>query len=236
MTMAAARIIDLVSSLPPLRGRVQANAPLAPFTWFRVGGPAEALVRPADEADLAQFLRALPLEIPVHVIGACSNLIIRDGGLPGVVVRLARGFGKVSLDGDGVVVGAAALDVTVSEYLAAAELTGLEFLSGIPGSIGGAVVMKRRRLWRRRRVLPRLGRCGHARRRTTPSRRSRSRLRLPSLASAARCPRGARPAARPTRCPHGNSITHGRDPHRARSLAAGTVHAPAVPPSAIRPT
>jgi UDP-N-acetylmuramate dehydrogenase len=141
MTMAAARITDFVTSLPPLRGRVQANAPLAPFTWFRVGGPAEALVRPADEADLAQFLHALPLEIPVHVIGACSNLIIRDGGLPGVVIRLARGFGKVSLDGDGVVVGAAALDVTVAEYAAAAELTGLEFLSGIPGSIGGVVVM-----------------------------------------------------------------------------------------------
>ena len=128
MTMAAARITDFVTSLPPLRGRVQANAPLAPFTWFRVGGPAEALVRPADEADLAQFLHALPLEIPVHVIGACSNLIIRDGGLPGVVIRLARGFGKVSVDGDGVVVGAAALDVTVAEYAAAAGLTGLEFL------------------------------------------------------------------------------------------------------------
>ena len=71
-----------------LRGRVQADAPLAPFTWFRVGGPAEALVRPADAADLAQFLRALPHDVPVHVIGACSNLIIRDGGLPGVVIRL----------------------------------------------------------------------------------------------------------------------------------------------------
>jgi UDP-N-acetylmuramate dehydrogenase len=141
MTMAAPCITDLANSLPPLRGRAQANAPLAPFTWFRVGGPAEALVRPADEADLAQFLRALPLDIPVHVIGACSNLIIRDAGLPGVVIRLARGFGKLSLDGDGVLVGAAALDVTVAEYAAAAELTGLEFLSGIPGSIGGAVVM-----------------------------------------------------------------------------------------------
>ena len=92
MTMAAARITDFANSLPPLRGRVQANAPLAPFTWFRVGGPAEVLVRPADADDLAQFLHALPLEIPVHVIGACSNLIMRDGGLPGVVIRLARGF------------------------------------------------------------------------------------------------------------------------------------------------
>src|SRR5580704_9877807 len=107
MTMAAARITDFVTSLPPLRGRVQANAPLAPFTWFRVGGPAEALVRPADEADLAQFLHALPLEIPVHVIGACSNLIVRDGGLPGVVIRLARGFGTIAVEADGVIAGAA---------------------------------------------------------------------------------------------------------------------------------
>src|SRR5262249_32107116 len=116
--------------LPPLRGRVQANAPLAPFTWFRVGGPAEALARPADEADLVAFLRALPLDIPVHVIGACSNLIIRDGGLPGVVIRLARGFGTITVEPDGVIAGAAALDVTVAEHAAAAGLTGLEFLSG----------------------------------------------------------------------------------------------------------
>ena len=130
-----------VERLPPLRGRVQANASLAPFTWFRVGGPAEALVRPVDEADLAQFLRALPLEIPVHAIGSCSNLIIRYGGLPGVVIRLSRGFGAVAVEADGVIAGAAALDVTVAEHAAAAALTGLEFLSGIPGSIGGAVVM-----------------------------------------------------------------------------------------------
>jgi UDP-N-acetylmuramate dehydrogenase len=127
--------------MPPLRGRMQANAPLAPFTWFRVGGPAEVLVRPADAADLTQFLQALPLEIPVHVVGACSNLIIRDGGLPGVVVRLVRGFGDIVVEADGVVAGAAALDMTVAEHAAVAGLTGLEFLSGIPGSMGGAVVM-----------------------------------------------------------------------------------------------
>jgi UDP-N-acetylmuramate dehydrogenase len=138
---AAVRSAGLVDRLPPLRGRVQANAPLAPFTWFRVGGPAEALVRPADEVDLAQFLCRLPLDIPVHVIGACSNLIIRDGGLPGVVIRLARGFGAISVDPEGVVAGAAALDVSVAEAAAAAGLSGVEFLSGIPGSIGGAVVM-----------------------------------------------------------------------------------------------
>ena len=90
--MAAAPVAAFVDTLPPLRGRVQVNAPLAAFTWFRVGGPAEVLIRPADAEDLAQFLHALPLEIPVHVVGACSNVIIRDGGLPGVVVRLARGL------------------------------------------------------------------------------------------------------------------------------------------------
>jgi len=139
--MAAVRVADFIDTLPKLRGRVQANAPLAPFTWFRVGGPAELLVRPADAADLALLLHALPHDVPVQVIGACSNLIIRDGGLPGVVIRLARGFGAISVEPDGIVCGAAALDVTVAEHAAAAGLTGLEFLSGIPGTIGGAVVM-----------------------------------------------------------------------------------------------
>ena len=131
----------VLEALPPLRGRVQANAPLAPQAWFRVGGSAEALVRPADDADLVELLRGLPLEIPVHVIGACSNLIIRDGGVPGVVIRLTRGFSTIEVEADGIVAGAAALDIMVARAAAAAELSGLEFLSGIPGSIGGAVVM-----------------------------------------------------------------------------------------------
>jgi UDP-N-acetylmuramate dehydrogenase len=139
--MTAARSPDFVASLPPLRGRVQANAPLAPFTWFRAGGAAEALVRPADTDDLSGFLRDLPHEIPVHVIGACSNLIVRDGGLPGVTIRLARGFNAIEAEANGIIAGAAALDMTVAEHAAAAGLTGLEFLSGIPGSIGGAVAM-----------------------------------------------------------------------------------------------
>jgi UDP-N-acetylmuramate dehydrogenase len=139
--MAAARIPGFVESLPKLRGRVQANAALAPSTWFRAGGAAEALVRPADADDLAGFLRDLPHEVPVHAIGACSNLIVRDGGLPGVTIRLARGFSVVAVEADGIIAGAAALDVTVAEHAAAAGLTGLEFLSGIPGSIGGAVAM-----------------------------------------------------------------------------------------------
>jgi UDP-N-acetylmuramate dehydrogenase len=135
--MAAA----LLPEWPALRGRMQADAPLAPFTWFRAGGAAEMLVRPADADDLAGFLRALPHEVPVFVIGAASNLIVRDGGLPGVTIRLARGFSAVEPEANGIVAGAAALDVTVAEHAAAAGLTGLEFLSGIPGSIGGAVAM-----------------------------------------------------------------------------------------------
>jgi len=128
-------------TLPPLRGRVQLDAPLAAFTWFRAGGRAEALVRPSDSDDLAQFLARLPDEVPVHVIGSCSNIIIRDGGLPGVTIRLARGFSAVRIAGTSVEAGAAALDVTVAEHAAAASLTGLEFMSGIPGSVGGAVAM-----------------------------------------------------------------------------------------------
>lgn len=124
-----------------LRGRIQGNAPLGPLTWFRVGGAAEFLVRPADADDLCAFLAALPPEVPVVAIGAASNLIVRDGGVPGVVVRLARGFNAIETEPDGVVAGAAALDVTVAEHAAAAGLAGLEFLSGIPGSIGGAVAM-----------------------------------------------------------------------------------------------
>ncbi len=139
--MAASRIPDFLATLPPTRGRLVADAPLAPFTWFRAGGPAEALLRPADTADLAAFLAALPHTVPVHVLGACSNLIIRDGGLLGVTIRLARGFNEIVVEPDGVIAGAGALDVTVAEHAAAAGLAGLEFLSGVPGSIGGAVAM-----------------------------------------------------------------------------------------------
>jgi UDP-N-acetylmuramate dehydrogenase len=127
--------------LPPLRGRVQRAAPLAPFTWFRVGGAADALVRPADADDLLLLLRDMPGDLPLTVIGAASNLIIRDGGLRGVTLRLARGFGEVTVEADGIIAGAAALDAVVAETAAAAGLAGLEFLIGIPGSIGGAVAM-----------------------------------------------------------------------------------------------
>ncbi len=139
--MADEIIRSLADQLPPLRGRVQADAVLASQTWFRVGGPAEALVRPADADDLGDFLRALPSDVPVTVLGAASNLIVRDGGVHGVVVKLARGFSDIAVETDGIVAGAAALDITVAEHAAAAGLAGLEFLCGIPGSIGGAVAM-----------------------------------------------------------------------------------------------
>ncbi|MBP0493527.1 UDP-N-acetylmuramate dehydrogenase [Roseomonas indoligenes] len=125
--------------LPALRGRVQKDAPLGPGTWFRVGGNADWLVRPADLDDLLRLLRRA--EAPVMVMGAASNLIVRDGGVRGIVLRLARGFGDVDVEADGVVAGAAALDANVAEHAAAAGLAGLEFLSGIPGSVGGAVAM-----------------------------------------------------------------------------------------------
>ena len=123
------------------RGRVAEQAVLAPMTWFRVGGPAEFLLRPADVEDLCAVLKDLPLEVPVTVIGAASNLIIRDGGVHGLVVKLARGFGEIVVEDDAIIAGAAALDVTVAEHAAAASCAGLEFLSGIPGTIGGAVAM-----------------------------------------------------------------------------------------------
>jgi UDP-N-acetylmuramate dehydrogenase len=139
--MAAQSIPHLIDSVPAIRGRMQADALLGPATWFRVGGAAEILVRPADTGDLAEFLAALPLEVPVTVVGAASNLIIRDGGIAGVVVRLARGFGDIEVQADAIVAGAAALDAVVAEHAAQAGLAGLEFLSGIPGAIGGAIAM-----------------------------------------------------------------------------------------------
>jgi len=126
---------------PTLRGRVQRDAVLGPATWCRVGGPAEILVRPADIDDLCTLLRDMPLHVPVSIIGAASNLIVRDGGIAGVVIRLARGFGDIVIEGDGMVAGAAALDAVMAENAAAACLSGLEFLSGIPGAVGGAVAM-----------------------------------------------------------------------------------------------
>jgi UDP-N-acetylmuramate dehydrogenase len=133
---------DLKSAMPELRGRLLGNESLAPLTWFRVGGPAQALFTPADEDDLGYFLSQLPAEVPMICIGVGSNLIVRDGGLPGVVIRLSpRGFGEARVDGEVVHAGGAALDKRVAEAAAAAQLSGLEFYFGIPGSIGGALRM-----------------------------------------------------------------------------------------------
>src|SRR6478672_4187834 len=133
---------ELKAAMPQLRGRLLANQSLAPLTWFRVGGPAQVLFTPADEDDLAYFLAHLARDIPVYVVGVGSNLIVRDGGVPGVVIRLSpRGFGEASADGDIVSAGTAALDKRVAETAAAANIGGLEFYFGIPGSIGGALRM-----------------------------------------------------------------------------------------------
>ena len=133
---------DLKALMPELRGRLAANQEMAPLTWFRVGGPAQLLFTPADEEDLVYFLSKLPREIPVYPVGVGSNLIVRDGGVGGVVVRLSpRSFGEVAAAGDTVTAGAIALDKRVAEVAAAANIAGLEFLFGIPGTVGGALRM-----------------------------------------------------------------------------------------------
>jgi UDP-N-acetylmuramate dehydrogenase len=133
---------DLKAAMPELRGRLLANQSLAELTWFRVGGPAQVLFTPADENDLAYFLAHLAPDISVTVVGVGSNLIVRDGGIAGVVIRLApRAFGEATANGDVVTAGAAALDKRVAEVAAAANIGGLEFYFGIPGTIGGALRM-----------------------------------------------------------------------------------------------
>src|SRR4051794_28044185 len=135
-------IPDLEAAMPDLRGRLLANQSLAELTWFRVGGPAQVLFTPADEDDLAYFLKHLPKQLPVYVVGVGSNLIVRDGGMPGVVIRLApRAFGETSAQGDVVTAGSAALDKRVAETAAAANIGGMEFFFGIPGTVGGALRM-----------------------------------------------------------------------------------------------
>ena len=133
---------ELKAAMSDLRGRLLANESLAALTWFRVGGPAQVLFTPADEDDLAYFLKNLPHELPLYVVGVGSNLIVRDGGVEGVVIRLSpRAFGEVNAEGDIVTAGAAALDKRVAETAASANIGGLEFYFGIPGTIGGALRM-----------------------------------------------------------------------------------------------
>jgi UDP-N-acetylmuramate dehydrogenase len=133
---------EIRAAAPGLRGELRANAPAAPLSWFRTGGPAQLLFTPADEEDLALFLEMLPLDIPLLVIGLGSNLLIRDGGLPGVLIRLGKGFATTVIeDGHRVRAGAGMPDVKVARAAAEAGIDGLSFLRGIPGAIGGALRM-----------------------------------------------------------------------------------------------
>ncbi len=141
MTMTQRRTMPLLERLPKVRGRLTENAPLSGITWFRVGGPAEVMFRPADREDLAHFIEGLPGDVPVTVIGVGSNLLVRDGGVPGVVIRLGKDFAEIEARDGYLHAGAAALDVNVARMAAEAGLAGLEFLSGIPGTIGGALRM-----------------------------------------------------------------------------------------------
>jgi UDP-N-acetylmuramate dehydrogenase len=132
---------QLSAAMPKLRGRMIPNQMLSGVTWFRVGGPAQILFTPADEEDLAYFLANLSPEIPVVTIGLGSNLLVRDGGVEGVVIRLARGFNEVSVEGNLVKTGTAVPDVKVARAAADAALSGLAFYRGVPGAIGGALRM-----------------------------------------------------------------------------------------------
>ena len=140
--MAFPDLVPLVNkTMPKLRGRLLANQPLAELTWFRVGGPAQLLFMPEDESDLCYFLARLPAELSVTVIGLGSNLIVRDGGVPGAVVRLGRGFNGIGVENTRIRAGAAVPDVKIARAAQEAGIAGLSFMRGIPGAIGGALRM-----------------------------------------------------------------------------------------------
>ncbi|UTW56412.1 UDP-N-acetylmuramate dehydrogenase [Kordiimonas sp. SCSIO 12610] len=139
--MANFNISEFVEGMPHLKGRLVEGAPLARLSWFRTGGPADLLFEPAGEADLITFLRHLPASVPLTVIGVGSNLLVRDGGVEGVVIRLGRSFANIEARGNIVKAGAGAMDVHVARFCADKGLSGLEFLVGVPGTIGGAVKM-----------------------------------------------------------------------------------------------
>ena len=141
MRPAMTRQPSLIDRLPAVRGRLTEGASLAKVTWFRVGGPAEVLFKPADVADLQAFLAGCPADVTITVLGVGSNLLVRDGGIPGVVIRLGRAFAEIRTEGQKIYAGAAALDLNVALAARAAGIGGLEFLSGIPGTIGGACRM-----------------------------------------------------------------------------------------------
>jgi UDP-N-acetylmuramate dehydrogenase len=134
-------VSELTVSMPDLRGRLIANQMMADITWFRVGGPVEAMFSPADDEDLNYFLSHLPADIPVAVVGVGSNLLVRDGGIDGVVIRLARGFNETAVEGNLIRAGTAVPDVRLAQAAAEAGLAGLAFYRGVPGSVGGALRM-----------------------------------------------------------------------------------------------
>ncbi|MDA0238831.1 MAG: UDP-N-acetylmuramate dehydrogenase [Proteobacteria bacterium] len=133
--------MGLIERLPAVRGRYQPNALLSKLTWFRVGGPAEVLYRPADLADLELFLTQKPDDVPVTVLGVGSNMLVRDGGVPGVVIRLSETFSEITTRGMRLTAGGGASNLKVANQARQSGIGGLEFLSGIPGSIGGSVRM-----------------------------------------------------------------------------------------------
>tara|TARA_B100000029_G_scaffold469439_1_gene507311 strand:- start:326 stop:1306 length:981 start_codon:yes stop_codon:yes gene_type:complete len=141
MAASAPARSPLLQRLPEARGELRADAPLAKATWFQVGGPAEVLFRPRDLEDLETFLKLKPADVPLTVLGAGTNVLVRDGGIDGVVVRLGKSFADIAVQGDQIVAGAAAMDVSVARAAAAAGISGMEFLSGVPGTIGGAIRM-----------------------------------------------------------------------------------------------
>ncbi len=140
--MAAERMSGhLIEHMPALRGRLRADEPLAKYTWFRVGGPAEVLFEPADVDDLESFMRDRPDGVPITVIGGTSNILIRDGGIPGVTIRLGKTFAGIEIEDNKIRAGAGAADINVARRAGEAGFGGLEFLVGIPGTIGGALRM-----------------------------------------------------------------------------------------------
>ncbi len=139
--MPAKRAVALMDRIGPVRGELVADAPLARYSWFKTGGPAEVLFRPADAEDLAAFLARLPADVPLTVIGNASNLLIRDGGIEGVVIRLGRAFAGIDVENTEIIAAAGAADLNVARRARDAGIAGLEFLAGVPGTIGGAAAM-----------------------------------------------------------------------------------------------
>jgi UDP-N-acetylmuramate dehydrogenase len=131
----------LIDIMPNVRGKLKADEALSRYTWFKVGGPAEVLFKPADEEDLCGFLSKLPIDIPISIIGNASNLLVRDGGVPGVVIRLGAAFSKIEITNCQIRIGAAAADLNVARKARDNAISGFEFLSGIPGTLGGAIRM-----------------------------------------------------------------------------------------------